>query len=189
MNKMPHKPQSSKSSSGKENIDNVILVEPSQVSQKKLEDSSLPKFYDQAKYQDTFSNLLQLPQPSRPKFKPWNNATNESNAEHKENYHYQDQMQQGLYKMSLLKGPAHMSAGRSGTGHLSKDQVDSPPKQIYSMSEEKTLSISKELVEHCHVQYQEWRERQIHYTKKSEELGLNPVKIDLDCPWDPNAIA
>ena len=213
---MSLQPNSSQSSSKKENSKNVILVEPSQVSGKKSKqkNSNLPKFYNEAKYQDTFSNLLQLWQPSRPKFKPWNNVASRSKMD--ENSH-QNQMQHGLYKMSNLKGQVHVSAGRSGIGqsapgkentypqkklnsvdpvHMSarrtgKDihQFGSSSKQNTSMSEQKSLSILKELMEHCHVQQQEWRERQIHYMKMCEEFGPYPVKIDLDRPWDPNAIA
>ena len=230
---MSHHPHSSQFTSTKENSKNVILVEPSQESSKKSKNSNLPKFYNEAKYKDAFSNLLQLSQPSRPKFKPWNNVACRSPID--EDGH-PNQMQHGLYKMSNLKGQVHMSAGRSGIGqsvlgkentyhqkevipdaanssrtkkqdlveksssvgpvHMSarragKDihQFGSSPKQNTSMSEQKSLSILKELMEHCHVQQQEWRERQIHYMKMCEEFGPHPVKIDLDRPWDPNAIA
>ena len=45
-------------------------------------------------------------------------------------------------------------------------------------------AILKELKEHCEQQHIEWRQRQIVYMKRHPQTS-----IDLDCPWDENAIA
>ena len=89
----------------------VILIEPSQVFGKKSKkkNSTLPKYYNEAKYSDTLSNLLQLSKPSRPPFQPWNNAESKSSGH------------RNLSRESDLKGSVHMSAGKTGIGHSSED--------------------------------------------------------------------
>ena len=52
------------------------------------------------------------------------------------------------------------------------------------LKKKKEQTILKELKEHCEQQHIEWRQRQIEYMKKYPH-----ITIDLDCPWDENAIA
>ena len=111
---MSHQTHSSPSASRNKNMKKVILIEPSQVSSKKSrkkKNSTLPKFYNEAKYSDTLSNLLQLSKPSRPPFQPWNNTESKSSGH------------RNLSRESYLKGSVHMSAGKTGIGHSSEDPL------------------------------------------------------------------
>ena len=52
------------------------------------------------------------------------------------------------------------------------------------LKKKKEQTILKEFKEHCEQQHIEWRQRQIEYMKKNPH-----ITIDLDYPWDENAIA
>ena len=162
---MSHQTHSSPSASRNKNMKKVILIEPSQVSSKKSrkkKNSTLPKFYNEAKYSDTLSNLLHLPKPSRPPFKPWINAGSKSNGH------------RNLSRESYLKDPVHMSAGKTGIGQTaSEEESTCHQKKSNLVSGKRTLTLPQYL------------ER----TKKLDTLNnlaqLSPPKINIEMNY-PN---
>ena len=56
------------------------------------------------------------------------------------------------------------------------------------IEKKKMLEVLDDLGKLCQEQYQNWKIRQINYMQRRKRTSY-PVDIDLDSPWDENAIA
>ena len=56
------------------------------------------------------------------------------------------------------------------------------------IEKKKMLEVLEDLGQLCQEQYQNWKSRQIDYMQRRKRTSY-PVDIDLDSPWDENAIA
>ena len=56
------------------------------------------------------------------------------------------------------------------------------------IEKKKMLEVLEDLGQLCQEQYQNWKSRQIDYMRRRKRTSY-PVDIDLDSPWDENAIA